>query len=193
MDKSEVILLFERQFAREVTLAVITQQPLSGWYYLIPGMFIFDAWRRSRAIRLYTEQFMFPRKLAIEAAQMRLKGENGADFESAINTQIELHLRPQETYSEDLVRAPKRAVTILADHYHALLSAEDGAYFDLIESAYGTGERFAEHLQQLGIAENDISRAVLDKMGENKKLKEKLELEARQVELRRNKILEEVF
>ena len=74
----ELIIAAERQFAREVTLGVIVQQPLSVWHYLLPGMFIIDFLRRTSAISRYTKHFMFPRQLAIDAAQHLLQGYEGA-------------------------------------------------------------------------------------------------------------------
>ncbi len=68
MDKSDIIMNAEEQFAREVTLGVIVTRPLTAWHYIIPGMFVIDFLRRGSAIRQYTKHFMFPRKLAMDAA-----------------------------------------------------------------------------------------------------------------------------
>ena len=69
MEKYKMILMAEEKMAREVTLGVIVTRPLTVWHYIIPGMFIIDFLRRGSALRKYTEHFMFPRKLAIDAAQ----------------------------------------------------------------------------------------------------------------------------
>jgi hypothetical protein len=56
MEKYDIIVEAERQFAREVTLGVIVARPLTAWYYFIPGFFIIDYLRRASAIRQYTNQ-----------------------------------------------------------------------------------------------------------------------------------------
>ena len=82
MEKYQMILAAEEQFAREVTLGVIVTQPLTAWYYIIPGMFIIDFLRRGSAIRRYTKHFIYPRKLALEAARVSCESED----ESAITS-----------------------------------------------------------------------------------------------------------
>jgi len=79
------------------------------------------------------------------------------------------------------------------DHYHKLLQAEGESYYDLIEHAYSSRENFEAHLQQIAAAENNVDQAILGKVGDNPVVKEKLQLEARQVENRRRKILEDIF
>ena len=76
MDKYHIILQAEQQFAREVTLGVIVTRPLTVWHTLIPGFFIIDFLRRGSAIRQYTRHFIFPRKLALDAALTEMQAEN---------------------------------------------------------------------------------------------------------------------
>jgi hypothetical protein len=84
MEKYKMILMAEEKFAREVTLGVIVTRPLTVWRNLIPGMFIVDFLRREGALRKYTEYFLFPRKLAIDAAQALARGEEAAALFSHI-------------------------------------------------------------------------------------------------------------
>ena len=37
MEKYDIIVDAEQQFAREVTLGVIVTRPLTVWHYIIPG------------------------------------------------------------------------------------------------------------------------------------------------------------
>ena len=193
MDNYTIILSAETQFAREVTLGVIYQQPLSAWYYIIPGMFIIDFLRRGTAISRYTKHFMFPRKLAMEAARSLINGEEKSLIDARIASEIENWLNALHLYSRELARAQKAAVDLLADYYTKLLNAEGTSYYELIENAYPHRAQFEAHLRALTAAEEDIDRAIIDNMGQNEKLKEKLLLEAQQVEKRRNKILEDIF
>ncbi|UCD80055.1 MAG: NF038143 family protein [Desulfobacterales bacterium] len=193
MSKYEMILAAEKQFAREVTLGVIVQQPLSVWHYLIPGMFIFDFLRRTSAISRYTKHFMFPRQLAIDAAQHLLQGYEQSAVNSRMAADIETWLNSLKLYSPQLAQAQRRAVDLLIAHYSKLLRAEGNSHLELIENAYSSQEDYEAHVRELTSAEAEIDLAILEKTGSNEKLKEKLHLEAQQVELRRNKILENIF
>jgi hypothetical protein len=193
MDKYEIITAAEQQFAREVTLKVIYLRPPSAWYYLIPGMFIFDFLRRSSTIRKYTETFMFPRKLALDGARSLLAGETRPAIDSHLESEITRWLVAHRLESRDLVQAQKETVDLLMDHYRKLLQAEGESYYDLIEHAYVSRENFETHLQQISAAENKVDQAILAKVGDNPAVKEKLQLEAQQVESRRRKILEDIF
>jgi len=193
MDKFDVISIAEQQFAREVTLGVLYLRPLSAWHYLIPGMFIFDFLRRSRAIRKYTETFMFPRTLALRAARDLAADKTRTTVDPQLESEIKNWLAAFQLDSPDLVRAQKKTVDLLTDHYARLLQAEGESYYDLIQNAYSSREAFEAHLRDITAAENEVDRAILTRVGDHPAVKDKLELEARQVESRRKKILEDIF
>jgi len=193
MDKYETILAAEKQFAREVTLGVIVQQPLSVWHYLIPGRFIFDFLRRTTAISRYTKHFLFPRQLAIDVAQRLLQGYEKAAEYSQITAEIQNWLNALNLYSRQLAQAQQRAVEVLIAHYSKLLEAEGNCIDELIESAYPSREAYEAHVREITAAEAEIDRAIIEKTGTNDKLKEKLQLEAQQVESRRRKILDNIY
>jgi hypothetical protein len=193
MDRYDIITHAEEQFAREVCLGVVYLRPLSVWHYLIPGMFIIDFLRRGSIIRKYTETFMFPRKLALEGARSLSAGETRAVIDSHLEGGIKNWLTAHRLDHQDLVKAQKETVDLLMDHYLKLLQAEGESYYDLIEHAYSSRENFEAHLQQIAAAENNVDQAILGKVGDNPVVKEKLQLEARQVENRRRKILEDIF
>jgi len=193
MDKYEMIIAAERQFAREVTLGVIVQRPLSVWHYLLPGMFIIDFLRRTSAISRYTKYFMFPRQLSIDSARHLLQGYNESAENSRIAAEIEKWLKSLRLYSTRLADAQQYAIDLMIDHYTKLLNAEGGSYSELIENAYGSREAYEAYVIRLTSAETEIDKAIVEIMGSNERLKEKLQLEAQQVELRRNKVLEDIF
>ncbi len=193
MEKHDIIQAAENQFAREVTIGVIYQQPQSAWYYLIPGMFIIDFLRRGTAISRYTRHFMFPRRLALDAARNLMGGDDRARIDRHIANDIATWLHSLNLYSAELAGAQKAAVDLLAEHYTRLLEAEGTSYHELIEKAYPSRAAFENHLRALTAAENEIDRAIMAQAGENEKLKEKLNLEAQQVAKRRSKTLEDIY
>ena len=193
MDKYDIIIDAEHQFAREVTLGVIYLRPLSAWHYLIPGMFIIDFLRRGSIIRKYTETFMFPRKLALAAARSLSEDQTRADIDSHLANEIKNWLIAHRLDSQELVVAQKETVDLLIAHYVKLLQAEGESYYDLIQNAYSSRENFEAYLRQIAAAENKVDQAILARVGDNPAVQQKLQLEAQQVENRRRKILDDIF
>jgi hypothetical protein len=193
MEKHDIIRAAETQFAREVTIGVIYQQPPSAFYYLIPGMFIIDFLRRTTAIRRYTQHFMFPRNLALDAARGLSRGEEKALIDRNLDDDIKQWLQSLDLDSSELARAQKAAVDVLTDHYARLLNVQGDTYYELIEKAYPAQSAFENHLQALTDAENEIDRAIMARAGNNENLKEKLDLEAQQVAKRRDKTVDDIY
>jgi len=193
MDKFDIILNAEQQFAREVTLGVLYLRSLSVWHYLVPGMFIIDFLRRTSAIRKYSETFMFPRELALQAARDFPEGQIRADLDARLEAAIKNWLADLKLDSPDLIRAQKETVELLIDHYVRLLQAAGESYYDLIQNAYSSRAGFEAYLRNITAAENKVDRAILARAGDKPALKEKLQLEAQQVEKRRHKIMEDIF
>ena len=73
------------------------------------------------------------------------------------------------------------------------MQVEGDSYYDLIQNAYPSRGSFEDYLLRIAAAENTVDQAVLAVAGDRPKIKEKLELEARQVQSRRQKILEDIF
>lgn len=188
-----MVLFAEEQFAREVTLGVIVTRPLSVWHYIIPGMFIFDFLRRGSAIRQYTKHFMFPRKLAIDGAQALSQGEDKKALNSHLTEAISTWLSSLKLYSEDLVKTHMALIELLIAHYSKLLNAEGETYYVLIENAYQTRDKFKMCIDQIAAAEKEVDQKVIEKLGGNEKVKEKILAEQEQIDKRRQKIIEDIF
>ena len=193
MDKYNVIVAAEEKFAREVTFGVLYQRPLSVWHYLIPGMFIINFLRRGTAIRRYTETFMFPRKLALQAAHDLLSGHESTSVDERNQAEIYNWLDSHHLLSPELARAQKTVIDVLAEHYTKLLQADGDSYYALIEAAYTSRHDFQAFINQISAAEKEVDRAILALVGDNQKLKEKLQLEAQQVAERHTRILENIY
>ena len=193
MDKYHIIIEAEQQFAREVTLGVIVTRPLTAWHYIIPGFFIIDFLRRGSAIRQYTKHFMFPRKLAIDAAVAELQGKNEESNGPELSDNIRIWLESLNLYSPDLVKAHVDLIGILATHYLKLLNTDGDTMYLLIESAYRDAENFKQFIETITPAEKEVDRQVIEQLGGNEKVKEKIIAEQQQIAKRRQKILDEVF
>lgn len=193
MDTYDIILDAETRFAKEVALGVIYQQQPSAWYYLLPGMFIIDYLRRGTAISRYTKHFMFPRKLALDASRSLMKSQEKSEIDSRIESDVEHWLSGLKLQSQELLQAQKRAIDLLIEHYLKLQNARGDSINELIENAYRSRGAYESHVRELTSAEADIDRAIIESIANNEKLIEKLQLEARQVEMVRKKIIENIF
>jgi hypothetical protein len=193
MEKPKMILMAEEKLAREVTLGVIVTRPLTVWHYIIPGMFIIDFLRRGSALKKYTEHFMFPRKRAVDAAQALAQGQSEADVFEHLENETRVWLSSLDLYTPGLLQAQVAAVQVLVDHYGKLLKEEGYSVYALIKAAYQTPENLQGFFDQLTAAEAEVDRELLARMGESEKLKEKILAEQKQLEERRQKIIEEVF
>ena len=193
MDKYDIIVNAEQQFAREVTLGVIVTRPLTVWHYIIPGFFIIDFLRRGSAIRQYTKHFMFPRKLALDAAVTEMQGENTEPISSDLENPIRIRLESLKLYSLDLVRAHVELIERLKGHYLKLLNADGDTFYLLIEHAYQHRDNFKQYIETITSAENEVDRQVIEQLGGQETIKEKILAEQQQIAKRRRKILEDVF
>ena len=193
MEKYDIIVEAEQQFAREVTLGVIVTRPLTAWHTIIPGLFIIDFLRRGSAIRQYTKHFMFPRKLAMDAAVAEMQGEKKESMKYDLEDDTRIWLESLKLYSPDLVKAHLELIEVLAAHYLKLLNAEGDTFNLLIEHAYQNSENFEQFIKTVTSLENEVDLQVIEQLGGNEKVKEKIEAEQLQIAKRRHRILEEIF
>ena len=192
-DKYKIIVEAEQQFAREVTLGVIVTRPVTLWHAVIPGYFIIDFLRRGSAIRQYTNHFMFPRKLALDAALAEMQGEDGDAADSELEDHIGMWLESLKLHSTDLVKAHVDLIKILTAHYFKLLTAEGDSINLLIENAYQNSENFRQFIETVTPAENEVDRLVVLQLAGNENVQEKISAEQQQIAKRRQKILDQVF
>ena len=192
-EKYDLILSEEESLARQVALGVVVTTPQSVWHYLIPFMFIFDFLRRSSTMRRYAQHFMFPRKLAMDTARDISQGEDKRERLSWTEEEIKVWLETLNLYSPTLHAAQMKVVTQLMDHYTKLLQTEGDTYYDLVRNAYVSQNDYQAHLSQLKAFEQEVDRAIIEKLGETEKLREKLLAEAEQLERMRQKRIDEIF
>ena len=189
----DIIVYAEEEFARAVALGVVVRRPLTAWHYLIPGMFIIDFLKRSSEVRRYSGHFLFPRKLALDAAQNICNGDERGGAFSRVSGAVKEWLNSLKLYSGDLHKHQVEVVELLIDHYGKLFASEGDNYHSLVKNAYDTQQHYEAYLSQLAAAEQEVDRAIIDELGESEVLREKLAAEKRQVERMRKKNVELIF
>jgi len=192
-NKYDMILAAEEAFARQVALGVIVTTPQSAFHYLIPFMFIFDFLRRTATIRHYSRHFLFPRRLALDAAQDILGGEDRRERLSAIEPQIQAWLNGLKLRSSAVQQKQMDVIHLLVDHYMNLLQVNGDTYNALILNGYDNRQNYEAHLSQLTAEEEGLDRAILDELGQDEKLKQKLRAERGQVKRLSEKGMDRIF
>ena len=74
--KYGIILSYEESFARAVATRMIIMKPLSVWHLLMPFVFIFDFFQRKKDTEIFARNFLFTKKLALDAAVAINQGED---------------------------------------------------------------------------------------------------------------------
>jgi hypothetical protein len=189
--KFNEILSAEDAFAHAVALGVWVKRPLTAWHMLLPGMFIFDLLRRSQVVRQYSAVFMYPRKVALEAALESIEGESPP--EEKAEGVIRQWLDSLKMYSEPLLRAHLRLIAVLRDHYSKLLQGKGKDYATLLRKVYGTRGNYEAYLRRLIAAEQEVDRSVADFRGQSQGIRERLQAEQTQLEILREKEIDRIF
>jgi hypothetical protein len=160
--KFENILGQEKSLARTVASAVIGQNPVAVWDVLIPIVFLFSFLKYKRTRETFALNFLFTKKLALEAAfDMIKKGETKEAAMARIKDKTS-HLLASDKkgiYSVKIRQKQMREIDLLIDHYHKILNAEGKAFLSLVKNGYGSRENYAAFLKQLEQAEREVNRA----------------------------------
>jgi len=168
--KYGIILAYEESFARAVAMRMIMGRPLSAWHFLMPFVFVFDFLRRKRETEIFTRNFLFAKKLALDAAVDINKGEDRQSKLARIENETRDRLTSQKLYSWRIHQGQMAEVNLLIDHYSKLLEADGDSYQSLVKNAYEIREHFEAFLHQLTSIEKEIDRAVIGTLGETEEV-----------------------
>ena len=191
--KYRLILAAEEAFARQVALGVIVTMPQSAFHYLIPFMFIFDFLRRSATVRHYTKHFLVPRRVALDVTQDILRGEDSTKRLSAIEPPIKVWLNGLKLHSSAVLEKQMDVIHLLVEHYMKLLQVSGDSYNALVRNGYDNRQNYESHLKHLADEEEGLDRAILEELGHDEKLGQKLRAEREQVRRLSEKRLDQIF
>ena len=160
--KYENVLVRERSLANTVARTVIEQPPLTAWEVLIPIVFLFNFLKFRRAREIFTLNFLFTKKLALEAASdMMKKGEIKEVAIARIKEKTGQVLASDQKgiYSSKIRQKQMKEIELLIDHYYKLLNAEGKDYTTMVKNAYQDRENYTAFLEQLEQVEREVIRA----------------------------------
>ncbi len=166
--KYESILCQERSFAKTVANAVIGQSPVAVWDVLIPIVFVFNVLKFKRAREIFTLNFLFTKKLALQGAfDMVKKSQSREDVLGQIRDRTSQILASDKKgiYSIKIRQKQMREMELLLDHYFRLLNAEGKDYRSMVRHAYRTRQDFAAFVKELEGIEKEVNRAASQTVG----------------------------
>jgi hypothetical protein len=166
--KHENILAQEKALAKGVASVIIGQNPVTAWDVLIPIVFVFNVLKFKRAREIFTLNFLFTKKLALQGAfDMVKKGQSREDVLGQIRDRTSQILASDKKgiYSIKIRQKQMREMELLLDHYSRLLNAEGKDYESMVRHAYRTREDFSAFVKELEGIEKEVNRAASQTVG----------------------------
>ncbi len=186
-----LILAYEERNARSVALLIRAliraSHPPPAWHYLIPFKFVFEFLSARREIRKFSMDFLFLRKLVLDAARDIGEGGNRQVRDAEVEESIRKWCSSNKLYSESMHQKQLALAALLFDHYSALLKAEGKSYESLIRGAYKTRAGYESFLRKLTAAEREIDQAVVEMRGGDAGLRAQISIKQQAINTIREK------
>ena len=119
---------------------------------------------------MFIQNLLFTKKLALEAAFDMVKNNKSRDdIIAVIRGKTDSILKAEEVkeiYSEKIREYQMKEIELLIDHYLKLLNAEGEDYESLVLSSYGRIDEYKSFLETLKAAEQDVTLAAQETVGE---------------------------
>lgn len=166
--KYKNILSREQSLAKAVAISVVKAKPISVWDVTIPIIFILSYMRLKSTREIFTQNFLFTKKLALEAAlEMIKKGQPREEVMSRIEDKTSSLLTSvkEGIYSEEIRQMQLKEIDLLIDHYCKLLKAEGKDCASLVINAYKSQKDYSTFLGQLKNAEKQVTHAARQTLG----------------------------
>lgn len=162
--KYENILAQERSLAKRVATAVIPSPPLTVWEIAIPPLFFINFFRLKRARETMALNFLFTKKLALEAAFNIIdKAMSKAQVKESLRKKTGDILAKDNhgLYSAKIRQKQLQEMELLIDHYLCLLGAEGKEYEAMLRKAYSQREDYLAFLERLEQLEKEVYLAAM--------------------------------
>ena len=194
--KYDLTYNFERFIGNSVALIVIKSSPIGVWEFLIPIVFILHFMRNKQSRELFIQNYMFTKRLALDAAfKVLKKGLSREDAISRIEARTRALLTAPETqgiYSDTIRQQQMNEIDLLFDHYSKLLSAEGEDYDTMTRNAYGSRIDYLKFHDLLKLAESKVADAARQTLGSKADMDALSRIENTTEEIRQSQI-EKIF
>jgi hypothetical protein len=168
--KHRSILTSEEAWAKSVTFSVIKPRQISVWEFLIPIIFIMNWMKDTQRRDMFIQNLLFTKKLALNAAFDMVKNNKKRDeVIESIRERTDSILKAEEVkeiYSETIRECQMKEIELLIDHYLKLLRSDGTDYESLVLSSYGRIDGYKSFLETIKAAEQDVTLAAQETVGE---------------------------
>lgn len=193
--KCQSILAHERSLAKRVASSVIEPRPVGVWEFMIPILFLLNMFQYKRSKEIFSLNFLFTKKLALEGVREMIKENLSVDEVMArikSKTGELLTSDAKGIYSQKIRQKQLKEIEFLVEHYHKLLEAEGKDYASMARNAYPSRKEYDTFLEQLKIIEREVNRAAQQQVRTSRAtdIVSKMESAA---EFRRRTIAQEIF
>jgi len=179
--KPAAILAYEEQLAKNVALQIRAGQPRPLWQYFVPFKFLFEIFAAKREMSWFSKDFLFVRKLALDAARDIVEGQDRQESLAEVGAAIKDWLSSHALYSEELHQKQAALADLLCTHYSRLLLAEGKDHTFLVRNAYGSRAEYESFLRRLAAAESEIDRVIVAMRGQSAGLQAQMSAKQRAV------------
>jgi len=162
--KYENILTQEWSLARRVATSVIPSPPLTVWEITIPPLFFLNFFRLKRARETMALNFLFTKKLALEAAfNIMEKGKSLEEVKEQLKEKTGNILAADKKgiYSAKIRQKQIQEMEFLMEHYLRLFAAEGKDYAAMLKKAYLQREEYLAFLEKLEKLEKEVYLAAM--------------------------------
>ncbi|MFC2040795.1 NF038143 family protein [Chloroflexota bacterium] len=169
--KYDSILAWEKRLAKAVAARVVKIPQLTVWAFMIPFIFILNFFRYKRSSTIFSLNFLFTKKLALEGAlDIAKKGEQKQDVIVRIEekTASILAADTRGVYSSGIRQKQMSEIKLLLEHYLKLLEAEGKTFESMVRNAYKNAEQYKVFMRELARAEKAVNQEALQAVGKDK-------------------------
>lgn len=166
--KYNIIHSQERRLAKAVARSIVKMPEITIWAFMIPFIFFFIFLRYKRASETFVLNFLFTKKLALDAALDIMKNDQSRqDVLARIEDRTSDILAADRggVYSDKIRRQQMNEINLLLDHYLKLLDAQGNNYQSLVKDAYQTQDNYTAFLRELTLAEKAVNRVAIQTVG----------------------------
>ncbi len=154
-EKKELILAHEESTANQLARRVLDKPTPSVWMILIPVFFVFNAFKikeYSQGLKNFSANYLISRHRALETAVAAEKRGVPPEITQLMEQVDSIPVEAQSCF--------RAWMTLLIDHYSALLSVSGKSYSELIRAHYRNKLSYSQFHDQLGTIENAFNMSL---------------------------------
>jgi hypothetical protein len=162
LQKSQLILEYEKRFTRVLSIKVLDKPQLHIWMIFIPIIFshYFLEWKKYKNCSIsFNQQYICNFQLALDEAVAVVQDGREPDFDSLLTKTPGIPAEAQEKLAD--------LFSVLIEHYEALLRATGNNYRSLVQSVYIKRANYLLFVNRLNNVEKKFNAALKPHLDES--------------------------